>query len=773
MTLTHSTRLFFRNLRRRKLFSLINIAGLAFSIGFIILIGQYVYFEYSHNSSLPNVERIYRITNQEAMGSRLDHSIAQKVADEIPGVKHAGIMNITSVKINRAGQHFSFDKMALVDQAFFRIFDFPFVYGDAESALGTVDGIALTESAAKQIFGKTDVLGETLLLNHQLEMVVTGIIKDLPDNISIQASMFISAENSFQNRVQTGKTCINRNGISNCMYPFDIFLELEPRAEPLTITEKIAGFYEPGNDIYPEKPQLLPFKTNYFETSIQYDYNLQHGNARLINILLWIGLIIIGLAVINYINLTTAAYKYRLTEIGLKKCFGASRPALQKQLLFESLLFCLSAAILGIVIAEIFLPVFSEYVQKPLKIEVFSNPQFALMFIVFISLLSLFSGLVPAVILSKITPLQIFKLNAYLKGSGKYYRQALSVFQFGATITLIACLLVMIKQIDYVKHKDLGFNTTQLLYLNIHPLLNEKIQPLADKLREYHGTESLTVTGGIPSRVGVSINKNWMINADSATVSTFGFRLIDGRTFLSGDEGKSVIINETSLKDFENGEWRGQKLEEFEIVGVVSDFHFRSLHRLNAPLALLLGESTSFSQAKYVTLRLSGNISQGIDFIRQTWQEINPDFPLDFEFYDERFAGMYREQERLATLIGMFAVLAIIISCLGIFGLAVFQAEQRVKEIGIRKVLGATVPEITAMLTTDFTKWVILANIIAWPVAWYAASRWLQDFAYRIELNWWVFAIVGLLAVGLAFLTVSTQAVKAAISNPVDTLKSE
>jgi putative ABC transport system permease protein len=533
------------------------------------------------------------------------------------------------------------------------------------------------------------------------------------------------------------------------------------------VARQIPALFDRADYRFPDSVNLTPFKTNYFDTQYS-DGDLAHGNWALVKILAWIGLIILALAVINYVNLTTAGYKYRLTEIGIKKCLGVSARILRTQLLVESFLFCLCAAVIGIVIAESFLPYFNQFIEKPLEIEIFTNQRVALLFAGFVLFLSLTAGFLPAVILSKISPLQLFKFGAFSK-SGSGYRSALSVFQFGVTIVLICCLLVMSKQIYYVKHKNTGFAAEQLLFLNIHHKMRDRLPALTDRLRQFHGIKSLTITNGVPGKINVGLDDFAAIIVDSNTVKTFGFEIVQGRNLLPGDLNKACLINTAGLGKFANRYFEGQKINDSEIVGVVSDFHFAPMHKKIEPLVLFYADWGG----QHLTMRVAGPVDEAMVHITNIWKELCADFPLELQFYDEAFAAMYRLEENLARLISIFSILAVVISCLGIFGLAVFQSQQRVKEIGIRKVLGATAAEITVKLMKNFTKWVIAANLLAWPVAYFVADKWLQNFAYRIEIQWWMFAVSGGIALTFALVTVSTQAIRSALANPVDSLRYE
>lgn len=574
MNLQYSIRVFARNLMRRKLFSFINLTGLAFGIAFIILIGQFLYFEYSHNRFFENIDHIYRLVDAtENYG--VDYRVRDAIVEKLPAVKNASIMNSRTIEVNLGDQGFEFENMLITDANLFEILGFPFIHGNSENALSTVEGVVLTETAARRIFGANEAIGQKLILDHEFEMTVTGIVRDLPQNTSFSSGLFVSAENTRRKRMPHSRTCLFYDGKddSQCKFPFNIFVELHDPAEAAAVAQQIPTLFNLEDFRFPDKVSLTPLKTNYFVAQYPND-SLAHGNLALIKILSWIGLIILALAVINYVNLTTAGYKYRLTEIGIKKCLGVSARILRTQLLIESFLFCLCAAMMGIVIAETLLSHFNQFIEKPLQIEIFTDLRVTLLFAGFILVMSLAAGFLPAVILSKISPLQLFKFGPFAKSGGSGYRSALSVFQFGVTIALICCLLVMSKQIDYVKHKEAGFDTEHLLYLNIHHKMRDRLPALTDRLQQFHGLKSLTITNGVPGKINIGLDGFDAIVIDSNTVKTFEFEIVQGRNLLPGDLNKACLINTAGLSKYENGDFRGHRINDSEIVGVVSEFHF-------------------------------------------------------------------------------------------------------------------------------------------------------------------------------------------------------
>ena len=766
----HTLRLYLRTMTRRKLFSFINIAGLAFAIAFIIMIGQFLYHEFSYNRNLQNVDNIYRLVNVEGNNYDVDYRIKDIILGSVSGVKNVCLLNRYDMDVNVDDKVFQIKSMLIVDPNFFELFRVPFISGSSKDAFNSIDAVVLTETTAKNIFGTIHAVGKTLRLNHEYNMLVTGIVKDLSPTASFNAEIFVSFMNTPQKRLAYKMSCVSFDGKndSQCQYPFNVFVELEKQADVGTLEKQICGFNSINTYRFPKNVKLTPLKANYFNAEFR-DSDLMHGNANLIKILSVIGIIILLLAVINFVNLATAAYRYRMKEIGVKKCLGVSRLTLIQQLLMESLLTCISSSLLGIILAELLLPSFDRFVDTHLSLQIFSDPMFFTLFVSFIALLSLLAGLLPAFVLSRVSPIQLFKLNPYLKGTGKRYRSVLTVFQFSITIILICGLIAITMQIDFVKHKDLGFNTDHLLYLNVHYTLEGRMQNLTDKLQQYHGVKSLTKTMGIPGGIRMRNDNHETIVVDSTSLKTFGFKIVQGRDFLPGDINRACLINMAALKYFQDGDFHHHTVNGSEVVGVVSDFHYASLQNKIGPLVFLYntwGKST-------ITMRVSGPIGGAVEYIKKTWKEVCPEYPIELGFYDEHFASMYKKEENLASLISIFSILAVVISSMGIFGLSVFQSEQRIKEIGIRKVLGATTSEIMFLLSRSFSMWVVYAAVIAFPIAYYLLDKWLQDFAYRIDIQWWMFVLAGGIAYLVALLTIGIQAIKSAIADPVKSLRYE
>ena len=762
----------FRYMYKRKGFSLINILGLAFGIAIIILIGQFLYFEFSYDKFHPKLDQIYHVADKEENSYRVDYRIKDRILENIPQVNNACLYRPYATELNAREHVFEFEHVLLVDPAFFEIFHFPFVQGNGRAGLANLNSIILTESASQRIFGSEDPIGQMLVLNHKDEMFVSGIIADFPPNSSFQADLIASAENTKHKRLSYGMDCLTYDGVddSQCRYPYGIFLELSSQADPASVEKQINSLFTGEDYRYPNTLTLTPFKHSYLHNQYRAS-RLSHGNLGLLQILSLIGLLVLVLAIMNYINLTTAAYNYRIKEIGVKKCLGVNRRPLIFQFMGESLIVCLFAAGLGLILAKLFLPFFNQFVDMPLHIQVFTNANLFIMFVLFIVCLGALAGIYPAFILSGILPIQLLRSGAASGRARSTLRNILNVFQFAVTICLMIGLMIMLKQIHFVKHKDLGFDTDRLVNLKLHHKMGGLALSLQKKLQQYPGITDITLTSGIPGKISMTMGGFKSIIIDDQFLNTFGLKIIQGRNLLPGDINKACLVNEAGLQKFENRDFRGQKANTCEVVGVVSDFHYTSLHQEIGPLALF-----AYDEAwgrSHLSFKLSGSMQEGIEFIKNAWMTTCPDFLFEFHFYDEWFDVLYRKEENLAKMISIFSILAIVISCLGLFGLALFNAEQRTKEIGIRKVLGSSIREIVLLLTKTALKWALIANLIAWPLAWWVMSKWLENFAYRTVISWWVFAAASGSVLLLAVLTISWQTVRAALADPVEALRYE
>ncbi|MBN1480737.1 ABC transporter permease [candidate division KSB1 bacterium] len=772
----------FRNLLKNKSFSLINILGFAFGMSICLGIYAYLLHEYSYNTYHKNAHRIYRLNDAQNKTSTIDYRVKDILLSNYPEINNACLALLINhpmpVTVNNKGVYL--DNILSADNAFFDIFSVPFIHGNRDNPLPDLHSAVLTTSAAKKLFGVENPVGQELELRHRFPLTVSGVIEDFPDNSSIQAQMIVNAENE---NFKFYFSCENGSDQSTYRWLLEIFLLMNEQADPQTLVDKInshADLLAP----YEESVGLTALTDIYLHDTIR-EGAMKRGNPGLLKLLLTIGLVILILAVINYINLTAAQQHRRFKEIGVKKSIGAGKKDILVQFLTESVVVSFIAFGAALLLLWHSIPIYRSIFFDDYSIVPLLHYWPAILISVFA--VGIFSGLGSVFLFSSINPIQALKGEFKAKRTGFTWRNGLTIFQFIVSIALIFCIIVMQKQIRYVKYTNPGFNEEQLLKLDV-PQIQQTDKNAAllliDKFRSYPTIQNVCMTNGVPGTISTFMGMGTaekrrnlpIIFADYNFLQTFGLEIIMGRIPEPSDFGTTCLMNEAAYKYYEWTNLENKRFDNgrpggFDIVGIVNNFHFQSLRSSIEPLCILFPGDV---YPTHLSIRISaGHISDTMQFIQKTWHEILPQYPLQYEFYDSWLDAMYREDEKLGTAIGLFASLAIVISCLGILGMAIFSTQKRTKEIGIRKVVGASVPEILFMLGTNFSKWVLLANIFAWPLAWYAMNTWLQNFAYRIDLTIWPFLLAGVLALLIALLTVSWQAIRAATANPVEALRYE
>ncbi len=776
----------FRNIRSNKKFSVINITGFAFGISICLAIVLFLVKEYSYDKYHDNANQIVRLIDTKNNSSSIDYRVKDILLENYPELENACIVQRmprpVSVKVGDKG--FYLDDIMSVDNNFFEIFTIPFVSGKSLKPFDNINSAVITESTAKILFGTENPLGKNLIIMSEIAVTITGVIKDFPGNSSISAGLLVNAENR---AFKFDFSCTDSRDISTHRYPFRMYFLLNKNINEESLIAKINS----NPDLlkpYNEKIGFLSLKDIYLHDKTNGSQTIR-GNVGLLQLLTGIALIILTLAIINYINLTVAQQNKRSKETGVRKTVGAFRENLLYHFLSESVLVSFIAMILAILLVWLLLPFYSLVFNTTIDVNnLFLFPNY-LILIISILFIGLISGIGPAIVLSGISPIKV--LNGSImprKGKG-YLRNSLTIFQFAISIILIFCVTIIQRQISYVKHKDPGFSEEQLLKLDVPAIQRNDIQKamlLLKELRKSPYVKSLSISSGVPGKIKMSMGTNIKnsdknisiscLEVDTAFLKTFDIKIIKGRNLKPGDFEKGVcMINKAAYKHFEWESFENKRINNgrkggYEIIGVVNDFHYNSLHKTIGPVCIMFTNT----RPSAISVRIAENsISAGMDYIQKTWQEILPGYPLKYQFYDDWFDAMYRKEERFAKTIGLFAILAIIISCIGILGLAIFSSERRIKEIGIRKVNGAKVSEILTMLNKDFIKWVAIAYVIACPIAYYAMNKWLENFAYKTTLSWWIFALAGVLALGIALLTVSWQSWRAATRNPVEALRYE
>ena len=773
-----------RNLWNNKKFSIINITGFAFGISICLAIVLFLVNEYSCDRYHEHTDQIVRVIDVKNKSSSIDYRVKDILLNNYPEIENGCLVQCAfrPIEVKASDQGLYLDNIMSVDNSFFEVFTIPFLTGNSSVPFTNINSVVITESTAKTLFGTENPVGKEILFRNNIPLTVTAVIKDFPENSSFSASILVNAENE---EFKFEKWIGDSRDLSTYSWPFRVYLQLNKKVNRELFLEKINSNTELLVPFVSEAG-FLALKDIYLFDPTTGSGN-KRGNPGLLKLLGAIAFIILSLAIINYINLTVAQQNKRNKDTGVKKTIGANRSIIFFHFLSESVLVSLVAFALGIFLVWILLPVYNAIFSTTIDINyLFHLPNLSIL-ICTILLIGLLSGSGPAIALSGINPVKVLSGSVIIQGKKNFLRNFLTVFQFTISIILIFCVIIVQRQIKYVKHKNPGFNEEQLVRLDI-PAIQENEAPkffaLIEELRKSPYISNLSTSYGVPGSIPLSMGSNMentdknmsvpSLLVDTAFLETFAIQVIKGRNLEPGDFDKVCMINEAAWRHFEFEDLENKRFNNFggyDIVGVVNDFHFRSLHDEIGPVCIIF---TGKGRPTTINVRFASNgTTPGMDYIRETWKKILPGFPLKYQFYDEWFDSMYRSEERFAKTIGLFAVLAIVISCIGILGLAIFSSERRTKEIGIRKVNGATVTEVVTMLNKDFVKWVAIAFIVAVPASWYAMNKWLESFAYKTSLSWWIFALAGLLALGIALLTVSWQSWRAATRNPVEALRYE
>jgi len=783
----------FRNLLRHKLYSLINVLGLALGMACCLLIVLFVQDELSYDKFHKKAEQIYRVAKIERRNDELVNYplifpvVAPKLREEFPEVLNAVRFDPQlSILISREGRQFLEQRFFYADSNVFDVFTFPLVKGDPKTALKEPYTLVLTEEMAEKYFAKEDPLGQTLTIDNNRDFKITGILKNIPHNSHLKFDFLASMATEEAENPRYGKLWA---------WSCYTYLILPRDYPPSELEKKLPDFILRNRNEQAAKAwtfYLQPLTKIHLHSNLGYEIE-PNGDIKYIYIFSGIGFFILLIACINFMNLATARSSNRAKEVGVRKVLGADRSQLAKQFLGESLVLSLVALPLAVAAAEIFLPAFNALTDKAVSTSYLSNPAVVLGLIGIVFFVGVISGSYPAFFLSAFHPSQVLrgKLRAGVKSS--FFRRILVVVQFSISIVLIVGTVIIRSQLDFIRNKKLGFDKEHVVVIRVdQPEMRKRYEPFRRDLLQKPGTVSVTGSTSFPGinpslslfvPEGAEDKKSLTLRnvfVDYDFIKTFGMEMKEGRDFsrdFQTDASQAFIINETAAREFGWESAAGKKLTDLDrgsgyVIGVLKDFHFRSKHQKIEPLVLSIRPDERYIY--FISMKFGqADVREILSFLKEKWKEYSPGRPLDYFFLDENFDKLYRAEERLSQIFSAFSFLAIFIACLGLFGLAAFTAEQRTKEIGIRKALGASAANIALLLSKEFTKWVIVANIIAWPLAYFAMSRWLQNFAYRISIGLWMFFLGASLALVIAFITVSFQAVKAALANPVDALRFE
>ena len=798
----------FRNLSKSKFYTSINIVGLAVGLATCLLILLYVKDELSFDKYNTRAERIYRVNNEIKFGNNyFDLAVCASLQGstmvrEIPQVEqYTRIRWYGSFLVKKGSENLQEGRVGYADSTLFDVFTLPVIAGNPKTALKEYHSLVITESIAKKYFDNTEVVGKTMLINDTGNYKITAVIKDIPKQSHFNFDFFVpmmessgSNEDNWLSENWNTYILLKPNAdIKQVEAELNPFMDrhVGPQLNSV-IHQTIDDFKKSGGFI---RASLTPLAAIHLHSNKTGELD-GNGDAQRVYIFSGIAFLILLIACVNFMNLSTARSSNRAKEVGVRKVLGSLRISLVQQFLTESLVISFIALVISLTVAWLLLPYFNQLAGKEIQSNILFQPDTLFWLVVLMLIVGLLAGSYPAFFLSAFQPIDVLK--GRLAGGFKrsWLRSSLVIFQFFISIALIFGTVVIYGQLNYIHNKDIGFNRNQIITINHTNVLGTQTATFRSELLQISGVQNATMSGFLPVNYNRNNNsyftsqsldpttgmsmQSWLV--DENYLPTLDIKLLQGRNFSPSfiTDSTAIIINEAAAnflggknllnkKLFSINDIKTKKLNENHIVGIIRNFNFSSLRDVVTPLALFLGKDNG-----NISIRIrSTNLPDVIAQVKNKWKAISPSQPFDYSFMDEDFNKLYTTEQRTGQICIAFAVLAIVIACLGLFGLVTYAAEQRLKEIGIRKVLGANVSNIVSMISKDFMKLIGIASLIAFPLAWWAMNRWLQDFAYRIGISWWAFALAGLITLLIALLTICFQAIKAAVANPVNSLRSE
>ena len=784
-----------RNIYKYKGFSLINIGGLAVAITCVIFILLWIQDELNFDSFHKNVDNIHLVIRGDAeyrmavTSTLLASALMEELPEVISATNYSQLPASEKVFLQYGEKIFEED-LALTDSIFFKIFSFPFKEGNYATAFPNSNSIVISEKIARKYFGNENVLGKSMymcLFSQKVAMTVTGVLEHIPQNSHLQQNIFIplSIFRSFGLNSEQWDNQVART-----------YILTEKHCDKSLLSEKITACekkHQPDEDLTGLQYSLLSLKRIHLHgQGIQFLYTT--GDIKYVYIFLAIAFIILIIACVNYMNFSTALSLKRSTEIGIKKVVGANRKTLIGQIITETLVISAFAAILAVILVQFFTPLFNQMSGKALVFQAF-NPRY-LIGVISISLLSgLLAGCYPAFFISAFQPLKILMGQLNIKGKKYNVRRGLVVFQFFLSIVMIICTAIVYDQLRFIRDSNLGYDKENLICVQMRGEINNKYEVFKNELIQ--SPHILGLTRSEPLSINSMTRTTsiyWqgkredeevyvrVLRADYDFASTYNIDLLEGRyyskQFLT-DQNAAYVINKTASKLMNFASPLAEEInlwgEKGKIIGVLNDFHFSSFHTAVEPLIVIIpGQQLENVYYRLITIRIiPETLQESVQFISEKWSELIPEIPLDYYFIDDTFDLHYRSEQRMGSIFKYFTVLSILIACLGLFGLISFIADNKLKEVSIRKVLGASIGKIIILLGKEFTKWVLLANLFAWPIAYLAMRRWLENFAYRTNIDFRIFIFSAIVVLVITLVTISYHVIKAARTNPVDNLKYE
>ena len=780
-----------RNLLKGKSFSFINVAGLGIGIACASLIFLWVEYNLNFNSSIPDLNNIYQIENNQTYGKDMYTFAATSVLvrgalmQEFPGVVDVSRYDAANATVALDNKHLA-QSGAYVDSSFLKMFGLSLIEGNEIDALNDISKIAVSQKLAKTYFGNEDAIGKTLLVdNHPYK--VSAVYKDIPQNVQFYGQDFLLPFQVFYNQNKGQGIDAWGNNWTNS------WVKLNPNTNVTAFNEKLKKLiHEKSPDVSNESLWLYPLnRLNLYGAFVNGKEDASRGKIQYIKMFSMVALIILIIACINFMNLSTARSQQRAKEIGMRKVLGSTRNSLIAALLSESLIVAYLAVLFAVIVIAAVLPSFSNLIGIHLSLNLL-HPSHILFLIIIGGLCGLVAGSYPALYLSSFKPVLALK-NQITKNAGNagFVRKGLVVLQFAISVIIIIAVVVIYHQIQFTKNRDLGFNKDKVMYIPATPTLTQSFASLKQDILNTNDISSVSLgafsplamnnNGGGWNWEGKSTNEDILVTnvaTDADYLKSFGIKLAAGRSFSQDPDVDSlnIIINESFAKlmgkaGHVGGQiWRGDA--RLTIIGITKNFVYNNMNEVQ-PAPLIFFNSPSNANYIFMTVKPENDLQGTISKLQSIVQKADPTQSFDYHFVDKDFEQKFRSQQFIGSLATIFGCLAIFISCLGLFGLASFVAEQRKKEIGVRKVLGASVHGITILLSKDFLSLVFISCLIAFPVAWWIMHDWLQGYDYRTNLSWWIFAAAGVGALLVTLLTVSFQAIKAAVANPVKSLRSE
>lgn len=797
-----------RNLWKNKGFSAINILGLAIGLACFLLIALYVVDELSYDRFHKKAKQIYRVDSEIKFGGNelnlavTSDPMGPTLKKDYPQVEEYVRIHDRGGYMFRKGNEFVRENNVIhADSTLFNVFTLPVVSGTAKGSLEAPNTIVISESAAKRYFNSTDVIGKSIESNDKVLFKITAVIKDFPQNAHFKADFILPMKNddygwgnflshNFNTYIVLREGTDPKAFEKNFIQVIDKYVF--PQAQEMMKIPSMAEFEKSGNKLV---YSLMPLTDIHLRSDMTAELGA-NGNIQYVYIFSAVALFILLIACINFMNLSTARSANRAQEVGIRKVLGTQRKNLIFQFLTESTVMAMISLLLAIGIAYLVLPLFNDISTKSLSIRNLFSGGTLIILILLPFIVGMLAGSYPAFFLSSFKPIAVLKGKMVMGSRSGYIRSGLAIFQFFISIVLITGTIIVYKQLNFIQNTELGFKKDQVLVVNDVYALGNNLDAYKNEMLQVSGVQSATVSSFLPvwsARNDNSFYKNAVFDSKDALqmqtwdvdydyIKTMGMQVIKGREFSKEfkTDSNAIILNEAAVKvlGYDNpigkkiytyNDMQTKEISTFEIIGVVKNFHFESLHQNIGPLSMHIGNAPGLMSFKVTAANIPNILQQA----QSKWKTMAPGMPFAHQFLDDSFDRMYRNEQRVGKIAMIFSILTIFIACLGLFGLATFIAEQRTKEIGIRKVLGASVGNIVGMLSKDFMKLILVAAIIAVPIAWWAINKWLEDFAYRVSVGWWIFFVAGVAAIIIALGTISWQAVKAALTNPVKNLRNE